>query len=82
MAALILKHTSTIGVREHIFRRYTLERKASVIHTGYGPIRIKTSEGYGVHKVKAEYEDIAKIAMDNDMSIEEVTHILRTESDL
>lgn len=72
MIALIFKHTSTLGMREIISRRYVLRREQNEIQTKLGPIRIKTASGYGVTKSKPEYEDIAKIARENELSLAEV----------
>ena len=36
----------------------------------------KVSEGYGVCRGKLEYEDIAKIARENGMSLEEVKELV------
>lgn len=40
--------------------------------TPYGVVREKVSEGYGVCRGKLEYEDLAKIAREQGMSLEEV----------
>lgn len=69
---LIFKHTSTIGIREHISERYILSCKEIIIHTNYGDIRAKQSEGYGVCRVKAEYEDLAEIADSNKISLSDI----------
>ncbi len=71
MLCLIFKHTSTLGVREHIFRRYILERNTDTLHTKYGEVRRKTSVGYGVKREKYEYDDIVRIAEENGMSLSE-----------
>jgi len=73
---LIFKHTTTIGLRENVSRRYTLNRTVETRETSLGPVRIKRSEGYGVSKEKYEYEDLSKIAKDNDLSVEEVIDII------
>ena len=39
-------------------------------------VREKVSEGYGVCRGKLEYEDIAKIARENGMSLEEVKELV------
>ena len=75
MLRLIFKHTSTIGVREHISNRYTLHRKEIALQTSYGEIRAKKSEGFGVCKIKPEYEDLARIARENDIAICEIKHV-------
>ena len=72
MAALLLRHTTTIGVREHLCRRYTLTRTQDTVDTLYGPVRRKTSQGYGVTRSKYEYEDLARIADAQGLSLAEV----------
>ena len=72
MVSLIFKHTSTLGIRENTCRRYTLQREQTELQTKYGTIRIKTACGFGVRKTKPEYEDIAKIAREKGMSIQDV----------
>lgn len=71
-AGLIFKHTSTIGIREYECNRYILKRENIVIDTGYGKVQAKKSEGYGTKRIKAEYEDIARIAKETGMPISEV----------
>ena len=73
---LLFKHTTTIGVRETKTRRYVLDRRTETAETRYGQVQKKISSGYGVSRVKYEYEDIAKIARENDMSIEDVKGLL------
>ena len=72
MVSLIFKHTTTLGIRESISRRYTLTRTMKEHETPYGVVREKVSEGYGVCREKLEYEDLAKIAREQGMSLEEV----------
>lgn len=76
MAELIFKHTTTIGIRENISRRYTLSRSMQKVQTPYGEVRKKISEGYGVKREKYEYEDLARIAREQGMSIQEVLEVL------
>lgn len=72
MAALIFKHTTTIGIREAVSKRYTLERSVETVRTPFGEIRKKISTGYGVTREKYEYEDLVRIAAQRDMSIQEI----------
>lgn len=72
MVNLIFKHTTTLGIRETLCRRYVLKRAEKTVSTQYGPVRIKLSEGYGVSRKKAEYDDLARIAKENGISIFEV----------
>lgn len=76
MVSLIFKHTSTIGIRENIMKRYTLNRRQIVGESALGPVRKKISEGYGTVKEKIEYEDLAKIARENGISIAEAKNLV------
>ena len=71
MVGLLLKHTTTLGVREFPCRRYTLSRTTETVDTPYGPVRKKVSSGYGVYKEKFEYEDLARIARESNLSLSE-----------
>lgn len=83
MAALMFKHTTTIGIRENSSKRYTLERSVETVQTPFGEVRKKISTGYGVKKEKYEYEDLARIATQRGMAIREVLAALpRLEGDV
>ena len=71
-AELILKHTTTLGVRESICKRYILERKTEIIETKFGKIRVKIATGNNIYKIKPEYDDIEKIAKENNLTFSEV----------
>jgi len=72
MISLIFKHTTTLGMRETISKRHFLHRDFSEIKTKFGNVRVKESHGFGVKRVKPEYDDITKIATENELSIQEV----------
>lgn len=72
MAALMFKHTTTIGVRESHCSRYVLDRKTETVQTEFGPVRKKVSFGYGVRRSKYEYGDLAKIAGEQGLSLGEI----------
>ena len=71
MVHLLLKHTTTLGVREFPCRRYALSRTMEVVNTPFGPVRKKVSSGYGVRREKLEYDDLAKIAKEQNISLAE-----------
>ena len=79
MLALIFKHTTTLGIREYVAARYSLQREFSTIQTKFGDVRVKTSHGFGVKKAKYEYDDIAKIARETDRSIQDVLDEIKGE---
>jgi uncharacterized protein (DUF111 family) len=70
-ARLMFRYTTTIGIREIISERYVLDRTAGTADTPYGPVRYKHVTGYGADRVKAEFDDLAKIAEAQDISIAE-----------
>jgi len=72
MLSLIFKHTTTLGIRECLSRRYTLHREQKEVQTKYGTVRIKTACGFGVQKSKPEYEDVAQIAREKNISLQDV----------
>lgn len=72
MVALLFRHTTTLGIREVETARYVLNRQVDVVNTVFGPVRRKCSEGYGVRRVKWEYDDLARIAREQGLSLQEV----------
>lgn len=72
MAELIFKHTSTIGVRERLCKRYILKRQEVTVNTNYGEVRAKKSSGYGVEKVKPEYDELARLADENGVALSDI----------
>ena len=75
------RHTNTIGIRENICRRYTLNRKFETVENELGSVRKKISEGFGIRREKLEYDDLARIANEYGMSISEVRKIFETDGD-
>ncbi len=73
---LIFKHTTTIGIRENIIKRYTLNRETVDNHTVFGSVRSKCSSGYGAKKEKYEFDDLARIAKEKGMSLAEVVNLI------
>ena len=72
LAAVIMKHTTTLGIRRQDLSRYVLERSTRTVETAYGPVRIKTASGMGVRRQKAEYEDLSALAQANGVSLERI----------
>ena len=68
----IFRHTTTIGLRENVTQRRVLSRSVSKQETPWGPVAVKRSEGYGAERIKIEYEDLARIAREQGLSLAEV----------
>jgi len=82
MLRQIFLHTTTLGIREYRCRRYTLERSMRTVETEYGPVRVKRASGWGVQREKPEYEDLAKIAREHDISLAELCRRVAKEGGL
>ena len=72
LSELMLKYTSSLGVRVTGYRRTTLERETEEISTPYGTVHIKTAGGVS----KPEYEDLAKIAREHDLTLGEAAKLI------
>ncbi len=72
---LIFRHTTTIGIRAASLGRYVLERRIETVDTPYGPVRRKVSAGYGVERVKYEYDDLSRLADRQGISLEKAREL-------
>lgn len=72
MVRLLFQHTTTLGIRERLCNRHILDRTEKTVETTFGTVRVKEATGYGVHREKPEYEDLAKIAREQNLSLSEV----------
>ena len=72
LAGVMMKHTTTLGIRRQDLSRYILQRSVETVRTPYGDVRIKHATGMGVERSKAEYEDLAALARENDMPLSAV----------
>jgi uncharacterized protein (TIGR00299 family) protein len=75
-AELMLRHTTTFGVRKFFCDRYTLKHRTLTQKTQYGNIRIKIGTGHNIRKSKLEYDDLAKIASSNNITFNEAATLL------
>ncbi|MBR0467285.1 MAG: nickel pincer cofactor biosynthesis protein LarC [Clostridia bacterium] len=66
--SLVFNHTSTIGLREKVCKRYVLKRNIKTYDTSLGKMRVKTSTGFGVKRIKLEYDDIIKAAKEQNLT--------------
>lgn len=72
----LLRHTSTLGVREWVCRRTVLERTEQQVDTPMGSATRKTATGMGIRRTKWEYEDTARIARTGHLTLEQTRHLL------
>ncbi len=73
----LFANTTTIGVRKTVCERYVLNRTEKTMDTAYGPVRVKTSTGDGTTRTKVEYDDIARIAKEQNRSLRDIREELK-----
>lgn len=78
MVRLLFLHTATLGVRESTHSRYTLRRTERVVQTAAGPVRVKEAQGWNVKREKPEYEDLAKIAREREISLAQALALIQS----
>ena len=76
----IFAHTTTLGVREYAPARHVLARTVETVRTAFGPVRRKRAAGYGVERTKWEYDDLARIAREQGMTLEDVRKVLDADA--
>jgi uncharacterized protein (DUF111 family) len=70
---LLLRETSTLGVRIHHERRSCLDRTHTTVSTLYGDIRIKVGSRAGeVYNAAPEFEDCRDAAMRHSVPVKQV----------
>lgn len=70
LSEIILRHSSSIGVRMYNCERRVLQRKETVVRTEWGEIRGKICWGYGVeNRFTPEYNDCVEIHKKHDIPI-------------
>ena len=70
---LVLRETSTLGLRYRVERRVELERSSVTVKTEYGSVRVKVGELSGeIVQAWPEYEDCAELARRRKVPLGEV----------
>lgn len=68
----LFRHTTTLGVREQHVDRHSLTRSFRKARTPWGEVTVKRAEGWDAAREKPEYEDLARLARENGLSLREV----------
>ena len=77
LAAVMMKYTSTLGIRRQDLSRYTLRRGIEMVGTPYGEVRVKRASGMGVERAKLEYDDLAALAEKHGVPLETIRKEIR-----
>lgn len=71
-ADLILRETTTLGVRIRRVERQTVSRRTEVVETAFGPVTVKVASYGGRTRFAPEFEDCARIANEQGVPILDV----------
>ena len=77
MEKIIFKETTTIGIRRYELERTTLPREIIEVETEYGKTRVKVCELEDETRYYPEYEDVAKLARENDIAFMEMYEVVK-----
>ena len=77
LTQLMLRHTTTWGVRASVMDRSVLTTRMVPVKTKYGVVRVKQGTGYGVKKCKVEYGDMAAAAAQAGVELAKVERAAR-----
>jgi len=69
---LMIKHTTTLGVRIKECNRFIMNRTTETVQTKYGEINIKKADALGISKIKPEYDDIRSASIKHDIPVQTI----------
>ena len=73
LQAVIMEHTSTLGVRRHLVTRTALSRGWSPVEVAGHPVRIKVGhDATGVRQVNPEFDDVVRVAAETGLAERDV----------
>lgn len=72
LAKVLLKHTTAWNVRKTTCDRYCMTASLEDVNTLYGPVTIRKGHGYGVTKQKPDFSSLAQIAVEEDISLQQL----------
>lgn len=75
----ILKETSSIGLRRYRAERTVMERRLETVMTELGPVCTKICTYGDIIKRTPEYEDVRRLAKENEMSFLDVMKMIETQ---
>jgi len=74
---LLIRETTTLGVRRLTYERTVLPREARQLNTAYGPARVKVSQWGDTTRAEPEYEDCRALAENHHVPLREVYRAVR-----
>lgn len=81
MEEIIFRETTTIGIRRVKMERTVMKREIRTIQTSFGEVRIKICKMEGSTRVYPEYESVAAICRNQNLSYQDVWSQIRHEAE-
>jgi uncharacterized protein (TIGR00299 family) protein len=81
LAALVLRETTTLGVRLRRSQRLIASRRQETVATPFGPVRVKLKMLGGRTVVSPEYEDCARVARERQVPLADVFRAAQLAAD-
>lgn len=72
LAKVLLKHTTAWNVRKTACDRYCMTATLESANTLYGPVTVRKGHGYGITKQKPDFSSLAQIAVEEDISLQQL----------
>jgi len=72
LARLVLRETTSLGVRFRVSRRLMCIRRSEILQTPFGPLQVKLKSIDGADVVCPEYEECARVARECGVPLTEV----------
>lgn len=72
LALQILTQTTTNGLRVRRCGKYFLTPGLGKVRTRWGDVLVKTAKGYGITHMKPEYEDVARVAREENVPYQRI----------
>ena len=80
--AMLMKETTTLGVRTRPLTRYEADREIAEANTQFGKVAVKVKRLEGVAVAAApEYEDCRRIAMEHDLPLQTVYRLIAKDAE-
>lgn len=81
LSEIMLRETSTLGIRVRPVCRYIAERDVFRFESSLGEVSVKVKRDRGsILSISPEYEDCRRIALERDMPLREVYRVVEAES--
>jgi uncharacterized protein (TIGR00299 family) protein len=77
---IIMRETSTLGVRARHISRHIARREIIEFVSSLGPAHVKVKRFGDFVSVSPEYEDCRRIALERDLSLQDVSRVIESEA--